>query len=119
MISCQGYTGSFSFTDIEIIPKPDNKLWTSPSDLIAPCTFDTIDTLNANVLNGVFKIEEVLVTPKSNSELKKQSVTLVTHVLFDELSLLDWTLRTWIGPVSIVVLVPVTSIGDKLEEWKK
>lgn len=114
IISCQGYHGSFSFTDIEIIPKPEDNL---PSNLIGPC-LEHIDT-SLDTLDLKLKIEEVLVTPKSNLELKKHSITLVTHIFFDELSLLHWTLGTWKDPVSIVILVPVVQIGDKLENWQK
>ena len=122
ILSCQGYSGPVSFADIEIVPKPDHEKWTSPENLVATC----LEQIDTNQLysdsNGIeISIEEVLLTSESNSSVNRKSITLVSHVLFDELSILDWTLRTWKEPVSLVILVPVTRdrLRNKLDSWKK
>lgn len=121
ILSCQGHVGSFSFTDIEIIPKPDNERWSSPNDLVSAC-LEQSDTSSIKMNSRTeLRIEEVLVTTTSNFSAMRPSATLVTHVLFDEISSLEWTLRTWTDPVSIVILVPVPgdSIQNKLDTWQK
>lgn len=127
ILSCQGHSGTISFTDIEIIPKPDNMAWKSSSELVATC----LEQIDTSVSSGesskfvsrseVFKTEEVLVTPIVSNVKRTKSVTLGTHVQFEEMSILDWTLKSWKEPVSIVILVPVHGdrIKNKLDTWKK
>lgn len=81
-----------------------------------------IDTMNQGSEPGIeYEIEEVLVMPSNGSNAKNTSmVTLVSNFFFDELSILDWSLDTWKNsPVSLVILVPVTSLKNKLHDWQK
>lgn len=47
------------------------------------------------------------------------SVTLVTQVSMDRLSVLEKTLQTWTGPISLAVYVAVKDVREGLVEWQR
>lgn len=86
---------------------------------------DVIDTCAAHyeppLPSMQYKTEYITLTSSAHDDKSKMShsVTLVTQVSMDRLSVLEKTLSTWNGPISLAVYVPVKNITEGLVEWQR
>ncbi|RWS16148.1 Gyltl1B protein-like protein, partial [Dinothrombium tinctorium] len=68
--------------------------------------------------NDKYRLEYIPLSGIS-AEASKKSLTLVTQVSMDRMGILEKTLQTWTGPVSLAVYVPVKNLASGLLEWQK
>ncbi|CAG2166615.1 unnamed protein product [Oppiella nova] len=114
MITCFGYSGSVSFTDIRVSPIAENSNIETTDRIGRWChnSYKPVDT-NVNL-----KFEKIVLSlapiPKSRV---KSDVTFVTQLSMDRLIVLERSLQSWVGPVSIVIFIPVKNRGEGIQEW--
>ncbi|XP_053200951.1 uncharacterized protein LOC128386023 [Panonychus citri] len=117
MILCYGYTGSVTFSDVQLIPLNELKGKLRRHDLVADCVADGYEDrplsepVNCKVID--FPVAETI------GKLSDHLITLVTQVSMDRISILEKTLSSWNGPVSITIYVPVDDPSEGLKDWQR
>lgn len=65
---------------------------------------------------------EVLSIPSSNRKNDKSinhELTFVSQVSMDRLTVLEQSLRTWNGPISISIYVPINNSTKQIQDWQR
>jgi glycosyltransferase-like protein LARGE len=112
-----GYFGTVYFSDVMILPLPETGKWgTSPSDIVAHCATLAADS-PIYLPQPKYSLERMDMGPPGVKS--KRSITLVTQVSMDRLTILEKSLLTWPGPVSLAVYIPVKDMKEGLAEWQR
>ena len=62
---------------------------------------------------------ETLNMPNANGYFKNSNITLVIQVSLDRLMILEHSLQTWKGPISLVIYVPVKDMKEGILDWQR
>ncbi|RWS31574.1 uncharacterized protein B4U80_07653 [Leptotrombidium deliense] len=114
MLLCYGYSGTVFFTEISITPVFESNP-TLAAEIIDHCGDKSYPVVPID--EEKYRIEYIQL-PNGAIE-HTQILTLVTQVSMDRMSILEKTLQTWSGPVSLAVYVPVKAVNAGLLEWQK
>ncbi|KAI1306474.1 LARGE xylosyl- and glucuronyltransferase 2 [Halotydeus destructor] len=115
MLTCIGYLGLVSFTDIEVIPLPESN-WNSYSKVIDHCARQPA---SESAVSEKYQTEHLRINGIRDSSSAEDIVTLVTQVSMDRLPVLEKTLATWTYPVSLAVYAPLKNVDEGIEEWQR
>jgi hypothetical protein len=144
MLSCFGYSGVVSFTDIEIVPGtglllpagkrmrevfqrlcfpflPENNNWMSADAIVAPCASQAVtQERDGNQFRQYLSINWGMdgFAECPSSELANK-LTLALHTSLDRISVLEKSLQDWNGIVSLSVFVPIANMTEGLSEWQR
>ncbi|XP_015795390.1 LARGE xylosyl- and glucuronyltransferase 2-A isoform X1 [Tetranychus urticae] len=115
MVLCFGYTGTVSFSEILIVPN-ELKATQKRNDLVADCVSDGYED---RPLSDSPKCKTInFPLPEPTDKFNEHSITLITQVSMDRISILEKTLSSWDGPVSISIFVPINNTNEGLKDWQ-
>lgn len=143
MLVCYGYTGIISFTDVRLSSESgftiDFSLVSSINIYFIVVGLDPMvsafeigswcskDPSDYDYYQQLMQYDyEILKTPKSDNQhhqnrpqTNKHYLTFVSQLSLDRLSILESSLSTWNGPVSIVIFVPIDNSTKKIQDWQR
>ena len=117
MLICTGSHGYVSFMDVSVVPLDKFNGVKKRSDIVADCVEEILGDYPSPA-SSQFEISSPHWLQNQHT-VSSHSITLTTHVSMDRLSILDKTLRTWSGPVSLSVYIPVQNVSEGLKDWQK
>ncbi|CAG2121567.1 unnamed protein product, partial [Medioppia subpectinata] len=122
MITCFGYSGSVSFTDIKVSPilgncSHDNCTQIETTDGIGRWCHNTYKPID---ITDTLRYEPMVISlVPIHRTRQKSDVTFVTQLSMDRLIVLERSLQSWVGPVSIVIFIPLKNVGEGIQEWHR
>ncbi|UXI18298.1 hypothetical protein NH340_JMT04241 [Sarcoptes scabiei] len=127
MLVCYGYTGIISFTDVRLSSESVGlDPMVSAFEIGSWCSKDPSDYDYYQQDQLMQYDYEILKTPKSDNQhhqnrpqTNKHYLTFVSQLSLDRLSILESSLSTWNGPVSIVIFVPIDNSTKKIQDWQR
>ncbi|KAI8494752.1 hypothetical protein Bbelb_273570 [Branchiostoma belcheri] len=117
MLFCHGYMGLVKFTDIILKPViAGGRIATEREDVVSSCPPAALSSVSTT--KPTFHYEHIF--NATFSQYKEDTVTLVTQVSMDRITMLDRIIRHWDGPMAVALYVPTTSEKpDTNHDWKR
>ncbi|XP_076310185.1 xylosyl- and glucuronyltransferase LARGE1-like [Tachypleus tridentatus] len=119
MLLCFGVTGNIVFANVMLLPKPSalfQERKVTSVDFIDPCP-------GSHETSNKFRVKKVhIVIPQKqghNTNLKQKDVTLVTQISMDRMGVLQRSLSSWEGPVSLVIYISWKGQKESNIEWQR
>lgn len=132
MLTCLGYGGSMSFTDVRLsVPAVGfSDPVHSAEKILFHCEKNqeneknTLGKSNLADEKKPLKNYEILKFEEDPLDAKKVTkrnvISFVTQVSIDRLTVLEYSLQTWIGgALSLVIHVPIENDQDEIKDWQR
>ncbi|XP_074597011.1 uncharacterized protein LOC141852066 isoform X2 [Brevipalpus obovatus] len=117
MLICTGSHGYVSFMDVSVIPIDKSNGILRRSDIVADCVDEAHE--DQAILTPSQLVISSPAWPQSQAAPPSHLITLTTHVSMDRFSVLEKTLRMWLGPVSLSVYIPVQNVSEGMKDWQR
>ncbi|XP_054162377.1 xylosyl- and glucuronyltransferase LARGE2s-like [Oppia nitens] len=118
MLTCYGYSGTVSFTDITISPIFDNNNYDIKSSTQIGRWCQHLDKPLNNKMMLKYEVMDINLI-KSNKLQTKSNITFVTQSSMDRLIVLERSLQSWTGPVSLSIYIPINNLNEGIQEWHR